>query len=54
MRNYFPKRTSGVLLHTLNYMSNSYDVSVEFVSPLLRQCIAIFAVAEGWLLFDIG
>ena len=22
--------------------------------PLLRQCIATFAVAEGWLLLDIG
>ena len=32
------------------------DVSVGFVipPPLLRQCIAIFAVAEGWLLLDIG
>ena len=26
-----------------------------FCSPLyLRQCIALFAVAEGWLLLDIG
>ena len=52
MRNYFPKRTSGALLHTL---SKLYDVPVGFVSPpLLRQCIATFAVAEGWLLLDIG
>ena len=24
------------------------------IPPLLRQCIVIFAVAEGWLLLDIG
>ena len=24
------------------------------IPPLLRQCIATFAVTEGWLLFDIG
>ena len=52
IRNYFPKRTSGAPLHTL---SKLYDVPVGFVSsPLLRQCIASFAVAEGWLLLDIG
>ena len=31
-----------------------YDILVGFVTPLLlRQCIALFAVAEGWLLLDI-
>ena len=41
-----------LLLHTL---SKLYDVPVGFVIRLhLRQCIALFAVAEGWLLLDIG
>ena len=47
MRNYFPKRTLGAPLLTL---SKLYDVPVGFVPPLLSQCIAIFAVAEGLLL----
>ena len=49
----FPKRPSGAPLHAL---SKLYDVPDVFVFPsfLLRQCIAIFAVAEGWLLLDIG
>ena len=54
MRNYFSKRTSGAPLHTL---SKLYADPVGFVTPppfFLRQCIAIFAVAEGWLLLDIG
>ena len=52
IRNYFPNRTSCASLHNL---SKLYDVPVGFVTPsLLRQCIAIFAVAEGWLLLDIG
>ena len=53
MRNYFQKRLSCVPLHTL---SKVYDVPVSFVphSHILRLCIALFAVAEGWLLFDIG
>ena len=52
MRNYFSKRTSGAMLHTL---SKLYDVPVDFVPPfVLRQCIAIFVVDEGWLLIDIG
>ena len=50
MRNHFPKRTSGAPLHPL---SKFYDVPVGFVSQLFRQCIAIFAVSEGWLLLDI-
>ena len=54
MRNYFPKRPSGASLHTL---SELYDVPVGFVNPpplILRLNIAYFAVAEGWLLLDIG
>ena len=54
MRNYFPKRQSGAPLHTL---SKLYDVPVGFEAPppaILRLNIAYFAVAEGWLLFDIG
>ena len=52
MWNYFPKRTSGAPLHTL---SKLYYVPVGFVSPpLLRQYIALFAIAYGWLLLDIG
>ena len=55
MRNYFPKRPSGAPLHTL---SKLYDVPVGFVHPppppILRLNIAYFAVAEGWLLLDIG
>ena len=52
MRNYFPKRPSGAPLHTL---SKLYDVPVGLVPPrILRLNIAYFAVAEGWLLLDIG
>ena len=53
MRNYFPKRPSGAPLHTL---SKLYDVPVGFEPPppILRLNIAYFAVAEGWLLLDIG
>ena len=44
MRKYFPKRTSGAPLHTL---SKLIDVGFFIPPPLfLRQCIAIFAVAE--------
>ena len=52
--NYSPKRTSGASLHTLSQL---YYVSVGFVHPpplSFRQCLALFAVAEGWLLLDIG
>ena len=39
-------------VHTL---SKLYDFPVGFVpNPLLRLCIALFSVAEGWLLLDIG
>ena len=33
-----------------------YDVPVGLVPPpfFIRICIALFAVAEGWLLLDIG
>ena len=51
MGNYFPKRPSGAPLHTL---SKLYDVPVGFDPPILRLKIAYFAVAEGWLLLDIG
>ena len=46
-------RPSGAPLHTL---SKLYDVPVGFVTPppILRLNIAYFAVAEGWLLLDIG
>ena len=49
----FPKRPSGAPLHIL---SKLYDVPVGFVPPppILRLNIAYFAVAEGWLLLDIG
>ena len=38
--------------HTL---SKLYDMPVGFVTspPHLRQCLALFAVAEGWLLLNI-
>ena len=53
MKYYFLKRPSGATLHTL---SKLYDVLIGFVphSPLLSLCIAVFAVAAGWLLLDIG
>ena len=53
MRNSFPKRPSGAPLHTL---SKLYDVPVVLnpPPPILRMNIAYFAVAEGWLLLDIG
>ena len=47
MRNYFPKRPSGAPLHNL---SELYDVPVGLVPPpppILKLCIALFAVAEG-------
>ena len=44
--------TIGAPLHTL---SKLYDVPVGFEPPpILRLNIAYFAVAEGWLLLDIG
>ena len=53
MRNYFPKRPSDAPLHTL---SKSYDFPVGLITPppILRLCIALFAVADWWLLLDIG
>ena len=52
MRNYFPKRPSGAPLHTL---SKLYDVPVGFVTPPHFEAeYCFFAVAEGWLLLDIG
>ena len=51
--NNFPKQLSGAPRHT---SSKLYDVPVGFVTPPphLRQCIALYAVVEGWLLLDIG
>ena len=52
MRNIFPNRPSGAPLHTLSKVT---DVPVGFVpTPYLMQYIALLAVAEGWLLIDIG
>ena len=51
MRNYFPKRPSSALLHTL---SKLYDVPVGFVAPSYFETVYCFTVAEGWLLLDIG
>ena len=51
MRNHFPKRSSGAPLYTLSKLNY---VPVGFVSPSFGQCIALSAVAEGWLLLDIG
>ena len=50
---HFLKRPSGVPLHTL---SKSYYVPVGIVTPSFhfRQCVTLFAVAEGWLILDIG
>ena len=39
MRNYFPKRQSRALLHTL---SKLYDVPVGFVSPLFSRCVLLY------------
>ena len=50
MSNCFQKWPSGASLHTL---SKLYDGLMD-PSPILRLCIALFAVAEGWLLHDIG
>ena len=49
-RNYFPKRPSGAPLHTL---SKYYGIPIGFVTPFLRLCLALFAVAEGWMLLGI-
>ena len=53
MKNNFPKRPSGAPLSTL---SKLYDVPVGFVHPppLFETVIALFAVADRWLLLDIG
>ena len=51
MRNKFPKRPSSAPLHT---SSKFVNVPVGFEPSPLRQCIALFAVAEGLLLLDIG
>ena len=49
----FSETYVGAPLHTL---SKLYDVPVGLVAPPpphLRQCIALYAVVEGWLLLDI-
>ena len=53
VKNLKPKRPSSAPLHTL---SKLYEVPVGFEPPppILRLNIAYFAVAEGWLLLDIG
>ena len=47
---------AGQYILPLHTLSKLYDVPVGFVNTpsILRQCIALFAVAEGWLLLDIG
>ena len=63
MRNYFPKRQSGTALHNLSNIYILVEVSIYIIvcsrwfyslSPHLRQFIALYAVAKGWLLLDIG
>ena len=44
MRNYFLEQLSGALLPTFGFVAPHY----------LMQCIALYGVAEGWLLLDIG
>ena len=53
MRNHFPKRPSGAPLHIFFKIIRC---SRWFCNPVpnLRLCIALFAVAEGLLLTDIG
>ena len=52
MMNDSQKRPSGA---PLDIISKLYDVPVGFVYPHhLRQCTALYAVAVGWQLFDIG
>ena len=53
MRNYFPKRPSDAPLHALSKLYNVH-VGFETPPPILRLNIAYFAVADGWLLLDIG
>ena len=48
---------NGCRVHRFILLSKLNDVHVGFVTPpfpLLRLCIPLFAVAEGWLLLDIG
>ena len=46
--NNFPERPSDAPLHCQNF-----KVFRWFGNLHLRQCIALFAVMEGWLLLDI-
>ena len=50
LRNHFSETAIGCATSCQNYMM----IPLVFNSPNLRQCIALFAVAEGWLLLDIG
>ena len=49
---YTVRRAHRFIHNCLNYMM--FPLVLYLSPPLLRQCIAIFAVAEGWLLLDIG
>ena len=53
MRNNVPKPPSAASLHTL---SKLYVVPVGFVTlpPRFWKSLALFAIAEKWLLHDIG
>ena len=53
MRNNFPKTADGC---TASFFVKMLRCSRWLINPLpqLRQYIALFAIAEGWLLLDIG
>ena len=52
VKNYFPKRSLGTLLHTLSKLN---DVPVGFVGNRhLRRGVPLFVVTKRWLLLDIG
>ena len=55
MRNYFPKLVGVYSFVLCLNQSKLYDVPVGFEAPPphSRLYIALFAVAEGWLLLDI-
>ena len=45
---------ANVPCNKVNTLLKLYAVPVGFVTPPhLRQCIALFLVAKGWLLLDI-
>ena len=52
-----PLKKKTIWIGKSSYRIDLYDVPVGFVTPpppILRLCIALFAVVEGWLLLDIG